>query len=201
MRHLFLIVIPTRARARVFSSLGDPEFPDTVARLIGEHDVDPQAVTLEVTESTMMADSARSRVVLAALDEIGVNLAIDDFGTGYSSLAHLSSLPVDEVKIDRSFVMDMSANERFAKIVTSTTGLVHSLGLRVVAEGVENRGTWELLRQAGCDVAQGYFVSRPLGYTDLHAWLESGAPLQGELRGVPQEGDPRPRLHLGLAGD
>ena len=173
------------------SSLGDPQFPDTVARLIGEHDVDPQAVTLEVTESTMMADSPRSRLVLASLDEIGVNLAIDDFGTGYSSLAHLSSLPVDEVKIDRSFVMGMSANERFAKIVTSTTALVHSLGLRVVAEGVENRGTWDMLREAGCDVAQGYFVSRPLGYTDLHAWLEAGAPLLSESR---------PRMHLGLAG-
>ncbi len=173
------------------SSLGDAEFPETVARLIAEYDVDPQAVTLEVTESTMMTHSARSGLVLASLDEIGVNLAIDDFGTGYSSLAHLSTLPVDEVKIDRSFVIGMSSNERFAKIVTSTTALVHSLGLRVVAEGVENRVTWDLLHDAGCDVAQGYFVSRPLGYTDLHAWLEAGAPLQGILR---------PRVHLGLAG-
>ncbi|HEX5631524.1 MAG TPA: EAL domain-containing protein [Acidimicrobiia bacterium] len=202
--HVLRVAVRDRARLRAGGhalgvavnvaapSLGDPEFPDTVARLIAEYDVDPEAVTLEVTESTMMTDSARSRLVLASLDEIGVNLAIDDYGTGYSSLAHLSTLPVDEVKIDRSFVMDMAANERFAKIVTSTTGLVHSLGLRVVAEGVENRGTWDLLREAGCDVAQGYFVSRPLGYTDLHAWLEAGAPLQGDLR---------PRLHLGLAGD
>src|SRR5574339_10470 len=105
----------------------------------------------------------------------------------------MSIVRVHEVKIDRSFVMDMAVDERLAKIVTSTAGLVHSLGLRVVAEGVENRGTWDLLREAGCDVAQGYFVSRPLGYTDLHAWLETGAPLLGEA--------PPPRIHLGLVGD
>ncbi len=173
------------------SSLNDPEFPDLVAHLIAEYDVDPQAVTLEVTESTMMTDSVRSRLVLGALDEMGVALSIDDYGTGYSSLSHLSNLSVDEVKIDRTFVIDMAVDERLAKIVTSTTGLVHSLGLRVVAEGVENRGTWDLLRAAGCDVAQGYFVSRPLGFTDLLAWLEAGAHLHG---------DSGPRLHLGLAG-
>ena len=174
------------------SSLNDPDFPDLVARLIGEHDVDPQAVTLEVTETTMMADSARARLVLGSLDEIGVTLSIDDFGTGYSSLAYLSSLPVDEVKIDRSFVMDMAVDERLVKIVTSTAGLVHSLGLRVVAEGVENRGTWDLLRAAGCDQAQGFFLCRPLGYTDLVAWLAAGSHVRGDVG---------PRLPSGLAGD
>ena len=162
------------------SSLTDEEFPDLVARLIGEYDVDPQAVTLEVTETTMMTDSARARLVLNALDELGVALAIDDFGTGYSSLSYLSSLPVDEVKIDRSFVMDMAVDERLAKIVTSTTALVHSLGMRVVAEGVENRGTWDLLREAGCDVAQGYYLGRPMSFTDLSAWLASGAVPLGD---------------------
>jgi len=174
------------------SSLNDPDFPDLVARLIGEYDVDPQAVTLEVTETTMMADSARARLVLGSLDEIGVTLSIDDFGTGYSSLAYLSSLPVDEVKIDRSFVMDMAVDERLAKIVTSTTGLVHSLGMRVVAEGVENRGTWDLLRAAGCDMAQGYYVARPMGFTDLSAWLSAGRVFQG---------DSGPRIASGMAGD
>ena len=174
------------------SSLNDLEFPDLVARLIGEYDMDPQAVTLEVTETTMMADSARARLVLGSLDEIGVTLAIDDFGTGYSSLSYLSSLPVDEVKIDRSFVMDMAVDERLAKIVTSTAGLVHSLGLRVVAEGVENRGTWDLLRAAGCDVAQGFYIARPLGFTDLSAWLAAGSAFQG---------DAGPRLTTGLSGD
>lgn len=174
------------------SSLNDPDFPDLVARLIGEYDVDPQAVTLEVTETTMMADSARARLVLGSLDEIGVTLSIDDFGTGYSSLAYLSSLPVDEVKIDRSFVMDMAVDERLAKIVTSTTGLVHSLGMRVVAEGIENRGTWDLLHAAGCDMAQGYYVARPMGFTDLSAWLSSGRVFQG---------DTGPRIVTGMAGD
>jgi diguanylate cyclase (GGDEF)-like protein len=162
------------------SSLTDEDFPDFVARLIGEYDVDPQAVTLEVTETTMMTDSARARLVLNALDELGVALAIDDFGTGYSSLRYLSSLPVDEVKIDRSFVMDMAVDERLAKIVTSTTALVHSLGLKVVAEGVENRGTWELLKEAGCDIAQGYYLARPMPFTDLSAWLTSGAEPVGD---------------------
>lgn len=162
------------------SSLIDEEFPDLVARLIGESDVDPQAVTLEVTETTMMTDSARARLVLNALDELGVKLAIDDFGSGYSSLAYLSSLPVDEVKIDRSFVMDMAVDQRLAKIVISTSNLVHSLGLVVVAEGVENRGTWELLKEAGCDIAQGYYLSRPMSFTDLSAWLAAGAKPLGD---------------------
>jgi diguanylate cyclase (GGDEF)-like protein len=174
------------------SSLDDPDFPDLVARLIGEHDVDPQAVVLEVTETTMMADSARTRLVLAGLHELGVVLSIDDFGTGYSSLAYLSSLPVDEVKIDRSFVLNMAVDERLANIVHNTAALVHSLGLRVVAEGAENRGTWELLAEAGCDTAQGYYVARPLGFTDLSAWLTGGAQFQG---------DSGPRLPSALAGD
>jgi diguanylate cyclase (GGDEF)-like protein len=162
------------------SSLTDEEFPDLVARLMEEHDVDPQAVTLEVTETTMMTDSARARLVLNSLDELGVSLAIDDFGTGYSSLAYLSSLPVDEVKIDRTFVTDMAVDERLAKIVTSTTALVHSLGMTVVAEGVENRGTWDLLEEAGCDIAQGYYLGRPMSFKDLSAWLVSGANPVGD---------------------
>ncbi len=174
------------------SSLNDTQFPDLVAMLIGEHDVDPQAVTLEVTETSMMNDSARARLVLAALDELGVSLAIDDFGTGYSSLSYLSNLPVDEVKIDRTFVMDMAVDGRLAKIVESTTALVHSLGLQVVAEGAENQGTWDLLREAGCDLAQGYYLARPMGFTDLCAWLEAGC--------VPQ-GDSTTRQPTGLAGD
>jgi len=174
------------------SSLNDEEFPDLVARLIGEYDVDPQAVTLEVTETTMMNDSARARLVLAALDELGVSLSIDDFGTGYSSFSYLSTLPVDEVKIDRSFVMDMAVDERLAKIVGSMTLLVHSLGLQVVAEGAENRGTWNLLREEGCDVAQGFYLARPMGFTDLSAWLASGS--------VPA-GDSAARMGSGLAGE
>jgi EAL domain-containing protein (putative c-di-GMP-specific phosphodiesterase class I) len=142
---------------------------------------------LEVTETLMMTDTARSRLIIGALHELGVNLAIDDYGTGYSSLTYLSSLPVSEVKIDRSFVMDMAVDERLAKIVSSTTALVHSLGKKVVAEGVENAATWELLREAGCDIAQGYYLARPMGFTELRAWLDAGGHPAGDagLRFMP----------------
>jgi diguanylate cyclase (GGDEF)-like protein len=162
------------------SSLMDVEFPNLVAVVIGETDIDPRAVILEVTESTMMTDSARARVVLEALDELGVQLSIDDFGTGYSSLSYLTTLPVDEVKIDRSFVTDMASDQRHEKIVTSTISLVHSLDLRVVAEGVESRNTWDLLRNADCDLAQGFYLARPMDFTDLVAWMTSGSIAEGD---------------------
>lgn len=162
------------------SSLNDPEFPDLIVRLLDEYHTSPDLLVLEVTESTMMADSARARLVLAALDEVGVGLAIDDYGTGYSSLSYLSRLPVDQVKVDRSFVMDMAVDERLAKIVTSTVSLVHSLGMEVVAEGVENGAVWDLLREAGCDQTQGFYVAHPMGLADLTTWLSSGMQFHGE---------------------
>lgn len=162
------------------SSLQDDEFPGLVERMLEEFDIPPHGLTLEVTETTMMADSARSRMVVGALHEMGVGLAIDDYGTGYSSLTYLSDLPVGEVKIDRSFVMDMAVDERLAKIVSSTTALVHSLGKKVVAEGVENAATWALLEEAGCDIAQGYYLSRPMPFTELRSWLAAGATPAGD---------------------
>lgn len=163
------------------SSLTDEEFPGLIARLLEEHGVSPQSLILEVTETTMMTNSAKARLVVNALDEMGVGLSLDDFGTGYSSLSYLSRLPIDEVKIDRTFVMDMAVDERLAKIVASTTALVHSLGKRVVVEGVENRATWELAAAAECDVAQGYYLSRPLPFPDLRAWLDAGAVPAGDV--------------------
>lgn len=163
------------------SSLTDDQFPALVERMLGEYDVPPQSLTLEVTESTMMTDSARSRLVVQTLHEMGVRLAIDDYGTGYSSLTYLSDLPVDEVKIDRSFVMDMAVDARLAKIVSSTTALVHSLGKKVVAEGVENLATWTLLEEAGCDIAQGFYLARPMGFAELRAWLAAGAFPAGDV--------------------
>ena len=153
------------------ASLSDDTFPSLVERLIHEFDTEPQLLTLEVTETSMMTDSARARLVLNALDELGVRLSIDDFGTGYSSLTYLIDLPVDEVKIDRSFVMDMAVDDRLSKIVSSTTGLAHSLGLSVVAEGVENQRAWDLLDAAGCEIAQGYHLARPMPFGDLVGWL------------------------------
>jgi EAL domain-containing protein (putative c-di-GMP-specific phosphodiesterase class I) len=109
--------------------------------------------------------------VLTELDRMGVTLAIDDFGTGYSSLAYLKRLPVDELKIDKSFVLEMADSENDRVIVRSTIDLAHNLGLKVTAEGVEDANTWEKLGQLGCDCAQGYFMGRPMPLDRLQAWL------------------------------
>jgi EAL domain-containing protein (putative c-di-GMP-specific phosphodiesterase class I) len=120
------------------------------------------ALVLEITESSLMANPDHALNVLTDLNVAGVKIAVDDFGTGYSSLAYLKDLPVHELKIDRSFVKDMLEQPRNLAIVQSTVDLAHHLGMQVVAEGVEDQGTWELLRRVGCDVGQGYFLSRPL---------------------------------------
>jgi EAL domain-containing protein (putative c-di-GMP-specific phosphodiesterase class I) len=118
-----------------------------------------------------MANPARVMGVLTQIHDRGVPNAIDDFGTGYSSLAYLKRLPVDELKIDKSFVQDMVADSEDAAIVRSTIGLAHELGLKVVAEGVEDQATWDLLAGLNCDVIQGYYVSRPLAPRRAAAWL------------------------------
>jgi EAL domain-containing protein (putative c-di-GMP-specific phosphodiesterase class I) len=133
----------------------------------------PSSLTIEITESSLMADAARAMEVLNRVRAMGVSVSIDDFGTGYSSLAYLKRLPVHELKIDKSFVAHMANDENDAAIVRSTIGLAHELGLGVVAEGVEDRDTWELLSDVGCDVAQGYFISRPLPPLVLGEWLAS----------------------------
>jgi len=168
------------------SSLVDEDFPGFVEQMLAEHDLSPHSLTLEVTESTMMTDSARARLILQAMADLGVTLSIDDYGTGYSSMTYLSELPISEVKIDRSFVTDMAVDERLAKIVSSTTSLVHSLGKRVVAEGVENAATWQLLEEAGCDVAQGYYLSRPVPLRELRSWLARGAIPDGDQAELPR---------------
>jgi EAL domain-containing protein (putative c-di-GMP-specific phosphodiesterase class I) len=140
---------------------------------------------LEVTESAVMADPALALDVLGRLHILGVGLAVDDFGTGYSSMAYLKDLPVDELKIDRSFVSHMATSPSDAVIVRSTIDLGHNLGLRVVAEGVETQHVWEELTALGCDTAQGYYLSRPMPAADLerqlreatHANAESTTPL------------------------
>ena len=131
----------------------------------------PAWLRLELTESALMAEPERAMGVLAGLSDLGVGLAVDDFGSGYSSLAYLKTLPVDELKIDKGFVREMTTDETDAAIVASTVALGHALGLRVVAEGIEDQATWERLTGMGCDVAQGYYMSRPLPATDLQRWL------------------------------
>jgi EAL domain-containing protein (putative c-di-GMP-specific phosphodiesterase class I) len=139
----------------------DPKLPDEVAALLREEGVDPSRLELEITESVIMADPVRVREIVAALKALGVRLAIDDFGTGFSSLTYLKSLPIDVLKIDRSFVMGMDASESDRAIVSSTTQLAHSLGLAVVAEGVESDEIWRELVSIGCDLAQGFHIGRP----------------------------------------
>jgi EAL domain-containing protein (putative c-di-GMP-specific phosphodiesterase class I) len=123
----------------------------------------------------MMEDPQQALAVITRLSDAGVSFAIDDFGTGYSSLGYLKQLPVHEVKIDRSFVMDMADDASNAKIVHSIVELAHNLGLKVAAEGVESAAGWELLHKLACDTAQGYYMSRPLPAEALRAWLQESA--------------------------
>jgi diguanylate cyclase (GGDEF)-like protein len=140
----------------------DLELPDRIAELLAETGVGPDRLELEITESTLLADPFRVRSVLARLNEMGLRLAIDDFGTGYSSLAYLKRLPVQTLKIDRSFVSGMCEDPSDATIVRSTIDLGRSLGLEVVAEGVESLEVWSSLRALGCSLAQGYLIGRPV---------------------------------------
>jgi diguanylate cyclase (GGDEF)-like protein len=142
-------------------NLYDPSFADEVARLLAVHGVPARQLELEITESVIMADPMRAMAVLARLSDLGVGLSLDDFGVGYSSLAYLKRLPVTEIKIDKSFVMNISHDESDAMIVRSTIGLARSLGMRVVAEGVESQETWARLVALGCDIAQGHYLCKP----------------------------------------
>jgi diguanylate cyclase (GGDEF)-like protein len=150
----------------------DASLPDLVARLLEEHRVPASLLRLEVTESAVMSDAARCMDVLQRLHELGVRLSIDDFGTGYSSMVHLRRLPVDELKIDRSFVLGMTTMPADAVLVRTAIDLGHNLGLTVVAEGVEGLEHADALRDLGCDVAQGYHYARPMGVADVTALLQ-----------------------------
>ncbi|MBI3606850.1 MAG: EAL domain-containing protein [Nitrospirae bacterium] len=148
-------------------SLKDAGLPDQVAAILHHAGVAPGSLELEITESAIMADPARALEILTRLNTMGVRLSIDDFGTGYSSLSYLKKLPVESIKIDKSFVMSMVTDQDDAVIVRSTIELAHTLGRKVVAEGVEQRETWDRLAALGCDVAQGYYLSRPQPADDL----------------------------------
>ena len=138
-----------------------------------------------------MADRDRARSILARLRESGVQISVDDFGTGYSSLSYLRDLPIDELKLDRSFVFPMADDARAAALVASTIDLAHSLGLRMVAEGVETSVAYTELRRLGCDQAQGYYMSRPIPAAELDFWLSTRrAGAQLNLTGLmPLDGD------------
>jgi diguanylate cyclase (GGDEF)-like protein/PAS domain S-box-containing protein len=153
-------------------NLIDVEFPTQVAELLERWNVEPALLALEITESTMLVDPARTKVVLELLSAMGIRLSIDDFGTGYSSLSYLKSVPFDEIKVDRSFVMNMDNDEDDAAIVRSTIDLGRNLGLEVVAEGVESKDILDRLYELGCTAAQGYYLSRPVPAPALRIWLD-----------------------------
>lgn len=152
-------------------NLQDLDFIEEVSNILETHKLPPEYISMEVTESAMMANPDNAVEILTRLDEMGVKIAIDDFGTGFSSLAYLKQLPVDELKIDKSFVIDMTNNDDDAVIVRSTIDLAHNLGLHVVAEGVENQDAWNLLEILGCDMAQGIYMGSPMATSELEKWL------------------------------
>jgi EAL domain-containing protein (putative c-di-GMP-specific phosphodiesterase class I) len=135
--------------------------PETLARAMAEYRVQPHELELEITESVLMSDSEGTRRIVDRLHEIGLPLAVDDFGTGHSSLAYLKQLRPSKLKIDRRFVRDIEDDADDRVIVQAIVGLAHALGIRVVAEGVETEGQRAYLRAIGCDVLQGYLLSRP----------------------------------------
>jgi EAL domain-containing protein (putative c-di-GMP-specific phosphodiesterase class I) len=151
--------------------LHDSELTETVAGLLRRWQVAPSRLVVEITENGLMADPGRALHTISALRLMGIRIAIDDFGTGYSSLAYLKRLPVDELKIDRSFIRELATDDHDLAIVRSTIGLGHDLGLRIVAEGIEDAATWERLHRLGCDVAQGYYIGRPMSASALVASL------------------------------
>ena len=157
--------------------LVDPQIPDRLERLCERHGVPPGQVRLELTETVAMGESVRSVEVLTRLRVKGFRLAIDDFGTGYSSLVQLYRLPFSELKIDRTFVQNMTQSEEAAIIVKTILSLGHSLRLDLVAEGVENREIAELLTEEGCEIAQGYYYSRPVPPSDIARWCEGNPRL------------------------
>ena len=155
------------------SSLVDDSLPEEVFAMLAARGVSPRALQLEITEDFLMADRERARKILTRLRSGGVQISIDDYGTGYSSLNYLRDLPVDELKLDQSFVFPMTDDPRAAALVASSIALAHSLGLRMVAEGVETHAVYAELVRLGCDQAQGYFISKPVPAAELVQWLRN----------------------------
>jgi len=162
-------------------NLLDRDLPYDIERLLRAHGLPPCALQLEITESRILSDPDRALLTVTRLSQLGVRLLVDDFGTGHSSLANLRRLPIDELKIDRSFVSPMLDDESDLIIVRSTINLGHDLGLKVTAEGVEDEQTLACLADLGCDLVQGYHVSRPMAGDVFAAWIEKPS-VQGGLQ-------------------
>jgi len=156
-------------------SLHDPHLPEIIEEALKATDAEPGQLTLEITESAIVLDPKRAEETLVALSRMGTWLSIDDFGTGYTSLASIKHLPINEIKIDKSFVMGMLTNKSDAMIVRAVVELGHNLGLAVVAEGVETKEMFDALAALGCDEAQGYFICRPQTCEALKSWFPTAA--------------------------
>jgi EAL domain-containing protein (putative c-di-GMP-specific phosphodiesterase class I) len=152
-------------------NLMDLQFPEEVDELLRQWEIEPGHLEMEITESAVMEDPEHAMKILMSLDALGVQLSIDDFGTGYTSLGYLKKLPVDIIKIDKSFVMNMIMDNSDTVIVRSTIDLAHNLGLRVIAEGVESEEILMSLKNLGCDGAQGYHICRPVPADDFIDWF------------------------------
>jgi EAL domain-containing protein (putative c-di-GMP-specific phosphodiesterase class I) len=153
------------------TNLQETQLPDQVSDLIRTGRVTPGLLEFEITESMIMANPLRAMQVLTRLNALGIPLAIDDFGTGYSSLGYLKKMPVQKIKIDKSFISDGVEEENSAVIVQSIINMAHSLNLEVIAEGVEDQRTQDRLTAFGCDAVQGYHISHPLPPADFTRWL------------------------------
>jgi EAL domain-containing protein (putative c-di-GMP-specific phosphodiesterase class I) len=153
------------------ANVTDLDLPAKVGRALHRHGLPAAALTLELVEDTLMKDPERGREVLGELRRLGIRTSIDDYGTGYSSLAYLLHLPADELKLDRSLTARVDRDRRAAAIVRHTAALAHDLGLRLVAEGVEDVATGRALADLGCDVAQGFAIARPMPVEDFLGWL------------------------------
>jgi diguanylate cyclase (GGDEF)-like protein len=164
------------------------DLPEVLAQCLELNDVAPQKVWIEITESALMEDAENAIKTLDRLHAMGLRMSIDDFGTGYSSLAYLKRMPVDEIKIDKSFVLTMDTNAEDMTIVRSTIDLGHNMGLKVVAEGVETIEVLGQLREMGCDLAQGFYLSRPLPAAGLEAWLRNWDEVTGGQAQGAEEG-------------
>lgn len=161
-------------------NLQDQEFIEQLKTSLDLYNIPPEFINLEITESTMMANPTHAVDILKQLESMGVKISIDDFGTGFSSLAYLKQLPVEELKIDKSFVINMTTDDNDAVIVRSTIDLAHNLGLKVVAEGVESKDVCNLLEILGCDMAQGTYLGAPMSAAALEKWLDKGVQRDGK---------------------
>jgi len=153
-------------------NLHDPHLCSHIADSCKKYQIDPSYLVLEITESAVMSDPISAMTILSELSIMGINLSIDDFGTGYSSLAYLKQLPMDEIKIDKSFVIDMINDKDDFIIVRATIDLAHNMGRKVIAEGVESHEIWEMLNEMGCDMAQGNYICTPRPSNEFFQWLQ-----------------------------